>query len=66
MSPPLRGALVGYGFIGSRGHAPCYRDPDSGFLLEAVADVTPARLALARTEFPRARLYSTWQELQER
>ncbi len=62
----LKGALIGYGFIGSLGHAPCYRDPATGFLLEAVADVAPARLARARAEFPRVRMYSTWQELLDR
>jgi predicted dehydrogenase len=62
----LRGVLIGYGFIGQRGHAPCYRDPDSGFVLEAIADVTPARLELARTEFPGVRTYSTWAEMFER
>jgi len=62
----LRGALVGYGFIGERGHAPQYRSPDSGVTLEAIADVTPARLALARAAFPNARVYARWQDLLER
>src|SRR5580692_1376347 len=63
---PLRGALIGYGFIGSFGHAPCYRDPQSGFSLSAIADVSPARRDLAQKDFPRARVYASWEELLER
>jgi len=66
VSRKLKGAMVGYGFIGAGGHAPCYRDPESGFVLEAVADVTPARLALARADFPGVRVYATWNELLEK
>src|SRR5512136_2014492 len=47
----LRGALVGYGFIGAQGHVPAYRRRDDVALV-AVADLCPARLALARAELP--------------
>lgn len=66
MSPapaPLRGALVGYGFIGALGHAPYYRDPASAVRLVALADVSPARRALAQQAFPAARVYDSWQTL---
>ncbi|MFT3914125.1 MAG: Gfo/Idh/MocA family oxidoreductase [Anaeromyxobacteraceae bacterium] len=58
----LRGALVGYGFIGALGHVPAYqarRDVE----LVAVADTTPARLALVRERLPHARVYPSAEAL---
>ncbi len=45
MSAPgrrLRGALIGYGFIGAQGHVPAYLKR-SDVEIVAVADVCPAR-----------------------
>jgi predicted dehydrogenase len=49
----LRGGLVGYGFIGARGHVPAYLKRQDVEIV-AVADLCPARLALAATELPGA------------
>ena len=53
----LRCAVVGYGFIASRGHVPAFlqsgSDGDAArFEVVAVADITPARLALAAAALP--------------
>ncbi len=60
----LRGALVGYGFIAERGHAPAYLSPDADatdhgarFEITAVADPVPARRALAQRQIPGVRVY---------
>ncbi len=62
----LRGAIVGYGFISSRGHVPAYAQADavSGdgrqrtrFEIVAVADVSAARREEARRALPAARIY---------
>jgi len=57
----LRGAVVGYGFISSRGHVPAYleraqrrRDVE----IVAVADICAARRDYARRDLPGARIYS--------
>ena len=62
----LRGAVVGYGFIASRGHFPAYlqrakkhRDVE----IVAVADVCPARRELARRAIPGIRLYPDYKSL---
>ena len=60
MSGPLRGALVGYGFIAEKGHLPAYRqrtDSVGDFAIEAIADTSPARLRAAAQHYPGARLY---------
>jgi predicted dehydrogenase len=57
---PLRGAIIGYGFIAERGHLPAYlapAGPGAGFRIVAVADVCPARRALVRRTLPHARVY---------
>ncbi len=58
-APPLRGAIVGFGFISEGGHLPAYRSERSGrgFEIAAVADVCPARRARAKEALPRARIY---------
>jgi predicted dehydrogenase len=66
---PLRGALVGFGFIGAHGHLPAYaaeaalRRADRRFELVAVADVCAARRERARVSLPSARVYAGHQEL---
>ena len=65
-TPPLRGAVVGYGFIASRGHVPAYleRARTRGDVeLVAIADTCEERRALARAAVPGARVYATHQEL---
>jgi predicted dehydrogenase len=52
----LRGALVGYGFIGAQGHLPAYRERGD-VEIAAVADVCGPRRALAARELPQARIY---------
>lgn len=58
----LRGALVGYGLIGARGHLPAYRQRDD-VEIAAVADVCEARRALAAQQVPGARLYASAEAL---
>lgn len=61
----LCGALVGYGFIAERGHAPAYaRQRD--LRIVAVADTTPARRARAAADLPGARIYTDHQTMLER
>lgn len=60
MSRPLRGAVIGYGFIASRGHAPTYaKHMGNGRAVEiiAVADICEARRQAAHGQFPDARIY---------
>ena len=64
----LRGAVVGYGFIASRGHVPAFlqsgADEDRAhFEVVAVADVTPARLSLAAAALPAAHLYDDYRAM---
>jgi predicted dehydrogenase len=65
MGRPLRGALVGFGFIAESGHSPEYGRlaAAGGVEIRAVADVTEARRQAARRIFPQARLYSSHAEL---
>ena len=74
MHRPLRGALIGFGFIMENGHGAAYRGrsvPGAGrahndvsgqsradVRIEAIVDVSPARRALASRQFPGARLYA--------
>ena len=67
----LRGAVVGYGFIASRGHVPAFLQSgapgdDARFEVVAVADVTPARLAMAAAALPGVRLYADHATLLDR
>jgi len=52
MGRPLRGALVGYGFIAEHGHSPEYRRlaATSEAEIHAIADVTEARRDLSHEE----------------
>lgn len=57
---PLRGAVVGYGFIASRGHVPAMlaRARERGDVeIVAIADICDARLRRASDDVPGARMY---------
>jgi predicted dehydrogenase len=65
----LRGAIVGYGFIAERGHAPAYRalsDEGSPLSIAAVVDTCAARRERARLDMPKARIYASVDELFEK
>lgn len=55
-------ALVGYGFISSKGHLPAFAKR-SDVAVVAIADTCAERLALAKKEWPEARLYSDYQSM---
>ncbi|WP_394837232.1 Gfo/Idh/MocA family oxidoreductase [Pendulispora rubella] len=60
--PSLRGAIIGYGFISERGHAPAYKAlANKGAPLEivAVVDTCAARRERARAEMPGVRIYES-------
>ena len=65
--PSLRGAIIGYGFISERGHAPAYKAlaQKGGSPLEivAVADTCAARREKARAEMPGVRIYENAEAL---
>src|SRR5579859_6075980 len=57
---PLRGAIVGFGFIAEGGHLPAYRAKRAGgssFEIVAVADTCAARRARAKDLLPGAAVY---------
>ena len=57
---PLRGAMIGYGFIGGEGHLPAYREREhrrGDVRIEALADTCPARRSLALALHPHLRVY---------
>jgi predicted dehydrogenase len=55
---PLRGGLVGFGFIGAQGHVAAYSSR-SDVEIVAVADICPGRRALVPERLPRARVYES-------
>jgi predicted dehydrogenase len=60
----LRGALIGYGFILSKGHLPAYlKRPDVE--LVAVADICDSRRHMAQELLPEARVYTDYEILLE-
>jgi len=66
MADKFRGACIGFGFISSRGHAPSYQQRSSAlgdFEIVAIADICPERQREAKTQFPNARVYASWEEL---
>jgi predicted dehydrogenase len=64
LSTPLRGAVVGFGFISERGHIPAYALPGQAkFEIVAVADTCAARRARARVVLPDARIYESHEQL---
>jgi predicted dehydrogenase len=61
---PLKGAIVGFGFIAERGHFPAYAALGQGrYDIVAVADVCEARRAAAHKAIPGARIYESYQAL---
>ena len=61
---PLKGALIGYGFISGKGHIPAYlQRPAKDVSIVAVADICEARRALAAKALPEARIYSDYESL---
>ncbi len=63
---PFRGALVGYGFIGSKGHAAAYAErarARGDVEIVAVADICEPRRAAAAQAFPGARIYPSAEAL---
>jgi predicted dehydrogenase len=61
-NPKLRAALVGFGFIGGKGHAPAYQQR-SDLEVVAVADICGARRDAARAALPNARIYEDYRAL---
>lgn len=57
MTTPLRGAIIGFGFIAEKGHLPAYRAAPEAFSIDVVVDVCEARRARAREALPAARVY---------
>jgi len=59
MAKTLRGALIGCGFIGERGHLPAYlaQGQTGDFVITSVADVSEARREIARRVAPHVRVY---------
>ena len=58
----LKGALVGYGFIGAKGHVPAYLKRDDLDIV-AVVDLCAARRAQVAEQLPRARTFASVEEL---
>ena len=58
----LRGALVGYGFIGAQGHVPAYLQRGDVEIV-AVADVSERRRALVPAQLPGAAIYPSAEAL---
>jgi predicted dehydrogenase len=62
----LRGALIGFGFIAERGHAPAYASGKTPLRIAAIVEPCKARHAAARRAFPDAPVYEEVEELLER
>lgn len=63
---PLRGGLIGYGFISGRGHVPAYLERQktrTDVEIVAVADICEARRAQVAQVLPHARVYPTYEAL---
>jgi predicted dehydrogenase len=62
MKTPLRGAIIGYGFIMEKGHAAGYLGRERGprdVEIVAIADLSEKRRAQAQRAFPHARVYES-------
>ena len=59
----FKGALVGFGEVAEKAHAPAFAALGADFEIAAVADGSPARLERARAFFPQAALYAGFDEL---
>ena len=62
-SRPLKGAVIGFGFISAKGHLPAYLSHPNDFEIIAVADICEARRALAQQALPNARIYADYESL---
>lgn len=58
----LKGALIGYGFIGARGHAPAYLERHDVDIV-AVVDACAARRAIVHALLPGARVFGSAADL---
>lgn len=61
----LRGAVVGFGTIAQTGHVHGYRAQAHAIQIVAVADICAERREAARSAFPGARIYTSYQALLE-
>jgi predicted dehydrogenase len=66
ISKPLKGAVIGYGFISGKGHIPAYleraqREKDVEII--AVADLCESRRSRAQESLPQSRIYSDYKAL---
>jgi predicted dehydrogenase len=59
LAGPLRGALIGFGFIGEKGHFPAFRARETAgtFAITCIAESSPARREMARRLAPGIPLY---------
>jgi predicted dehydrogenase len=57
MTRPLRGAVIGFGFIAEKGHIPAYLAAPETFSIDVVVDICEARRARAKQVLPAARVY---------
>lgn len=55
-------AVIGYGFISGKGHVPAFLKREDVEVV-AIADICEARLAKAKEALPKARFYSSYQDL---
>ena len=65
---PLKGAVIGYGFISSKGHIPAYLErarQRKDVEIIAVADICEERRLIASEKLPEARIYTDYQILLE-
>lgn len=60
----MRGAIIGFGFIGEKGHFPAYGQA-GGFEITAIADTCAARRERAHALCPSARIYDSADALLE-
>jgi predicted dehydrogenase len=66
MNKPLRGAVIGYGFISGKGHIPAYlqrAQAQKDVEIIAVADICESRRNRAQEALPHARIYSDYKAL---
>ena len=62
----LRGAIIGYGFVASKGHIPGYLERNrtlDDVEIVALADVSVSRRTLAQAVLPQARIYCGYGDL---
>src|SRR4051812_35162989 len=57
MTRPLKGALIGFGFIAEKGHVPAYLAAPGSFEIVAVAEICAARRDKVKSLLPNARVY---------